>query len=331
MKEWFKLYSSCVLVNGAKENLIYDLERGDFFTIPHEINDVFKDVQNNDIDSLTSLYGKEILEFINQFIESEVGFLTDEPEVFPDISLRHSVPNVINNAIIELTSLDNYDYKNTINQIDELGCLGYQIRFLEAISINEVKKVLDCFKYTKSTFIEVIYPFNKKNDYSTFKNLFEIYSRLFVLKFFGTPDDIKLPNESDLHERMFFFNKNILNDTSEIISIENFIPKLSFFIESQKHNLGLNSKISITKEGKIKNYISHQKQYGSVDNINVSDVVKSKEFQKLWFVSNDKIKTCKDCQYRYSCISVSELDEIESGSYIKKEMCSFNPYANSWE
>lgn len=42
-----------------------------------------------------------------------------------------------------------------------------------------------------------------------------------------------------------------------------------------------------------------------------------------------EIEKCKDCQYRYQCISNSNIKEIEA-KYSKIDSCNFDPYQNVW-
>jgi len=52
--------------------------------------------------------------------------------------------------------------------------------------------------------------------------------------------------------------------------------------------------------------------------------------QEKRFISNDIIEKCKDCQYRYMCLSNSDIEE-KAGKFHKINSCTFNPYENKWE
>lgn len=57
--------------------------------------------------------------------------------------------------------------------------------------------------------------------------------------------------------------------------------------------------------------------------------LKDSNFKKLWYIYNDKIEKCKDCQFRYQCVSNSDIKE-ENGKYYKVDTCDYDPYQNIW-
>ena len=59
------------------------------------------------------------------------------------------------------------------------------------------------------------------------------------------------------------------------------------------------------------------------------EVVSKRNFQEKWFISNDNIVKCCDCQFRYSCVSNSDI-LTKKGKYYKKSTCKFNPSTNEW-
>ncbi len=61
----------------------------------------------------------------------------------------------------------------------------------------------------------------------------------------------------------------------------------------------------------------------------LSDILALKEFKQLWAINNDKIEKCKDCQFRYMCLSNSNI-ERKNDKYFKTDKCKFDPYENKW-
>ena len=86
----------------------------------------------------------------------------------------------------------------------------------------------------------------------------------------------------------------------------------------------------ITKNGAVKNYLNHKKEFGNVKNQKIKDIVNTDKFRQLWEISNDKIEKCKDCQFRYCCESNSDII-YKNKLLFKTNLCLFDPYINEWE
>ena len=113
----------------------------------------------------------------------------------------------------------------------------------------------------------------------------------------------------DKENRIFIVQQKLNENGVEIYSPNLFISNIPFFCEANLFNIGLNRKISIDFDGSIKNYISHKITFGNIKNTSLDKVLESEEFQKKWHISNDIIEKCKDCQYRYSCLSNSDVEK----------------------
>ena len=65
------------------------------------------------------------------------------------------------------------------------------------------------------------------------------------------------------------------------------------------------------KAGNIKNDLAFDESFGNFKTRSLHDLLTDESFKKLWYIPNDKIEKCKDCQYRYQCLSNSNIKEIE--------------------
>ncbi len=81
--------------------------------------------------------------------------------------------------------------------------------------------------------------------------------------------------------------------------------------------------------GNIKNYLTHTQTFGNVARDSIRDIVESPDFQEKWHISNDQIAKCRTCQFRYMCISNSDI-VFKDGKYYKVDDCSFDPLTNRW-
>jgi len=127
--------------------------------------------------------------------------------------------------------------------------------------------------------------------------------------------------EETKHKKIIKTNKKLVESTIAFYDVNDFEINIDTYSEALHYNIGLNKKVSITKEGFIKNYLSHNLDFGKVDDVNLIDVVKSNQFRLKWVIKNDDIEQCKDCIYRYCCLSCSDIS-LKDHKYFKVEYCN---------
>ena len=124
-------------------------------------------------------------------------------------------------------------------------------------------------------------------------------------------------------------NSDLSFDQKIKYSRDTFQVNISFFMEAQEHNTGLNKKVCVDELGNYKHDVSHKKTFGNQNNKSLDELLADDSFVNGWKISNDKIEKCKDCQFKYMCYSCSEVEERD-GKYYKVDDCNFDPYSNKW-
>lgn len=333
MGECFRLYASCIPVKGITSSLIIDLERRSFYEIENDLFDLIINLDGAQINTFKESFDFEenaINHFVNQFIQEELGFITNESESFPKLELVWKSPYKLENAVIEFFKSSTYLLQDVINQLDILACQAYQLHFDSIDDIKKLNHYLSFFDGTKSKYIEIIVPFSEKLNLTEIEKIIISYPRLRYVKLYKSPyDKIHSSNNESIKHKILFFKKDIMSDPNEIISLERFIKNKDVFCEAQNYNIGLNRKVTITSSGEIKNFLGHETIFGNVSSELIQDVIEDKLFQKKWLISNDEIEKCKDCMYRYSCLSNSDL-KYRDGIYHKVKTCNYNPNNNTW-
>ena len=110
-----------------------------------------------------------------------------------------------------------------------------------------------------------------------------------------------------------------------------FHANIPTFTESQQHNTCLNRKISIDKDGYIKNCPSMLHHFGHISETKLEDVIKNPEFTKYWNIKKDDISKCKDCEFRHICTDCRAYLENPEDLYSAPLKCGYNPYTCQWE
>lgn len=102
-------------------------------------------------------------------------------------------------------------------------------------------------------------------------------------------------------------------------------------IESINHNSCLNRKISIDKDGNIKNCPSMAESFGNIKDTTLEEALNKPGFKKYWNITKDQIEVCKDCEFRHICTDCRAYIEDPENQYSKPLKCGYNPYTNEWE
>jgi len=318
---YFLLYSDCIPVLGMSNSIIMDLQRIEYYDIPNliceililnrkkqysleKLKEIYKNKYDNGIDS-----------FFAYFVEKELGFFTDKPTLFPLIQLNYNSPFKILTGIISYdTSISLYNLKDALNQFSFLGCQSLQMRIYKKINISFLVDIMKSFIDNRINTIEMFL-----ENYN--------YSMLELTKLIECNIKIKLiihsHNENLNTQRIKFTTQKINHYPKEIISKKLFTCNTMFYIESYNFNIGLNRKICIDHRGNIKRFINHKKSFGNIINTKLLDVLESEKFKKIWTIKNDDIEICKKCQYRYMCLSNSDI-EHKNGKYYKINYCNID-------
>ena len=104
--------------------------------------------------------------------------------------------------------------------------------------------------------------------------------------------------------------------------------RIEVIAESFSRNNCLNQKLSIDKNGFIRNCPAMKEKYGKLEDLDVSEIktiMLGENFRKFWFLSKDKIKTCMDCEFRYIC-SDCRAHTLNDDQLEKPVHCKYNPY-----
>jgi SPASM domain peptide maturase of grasp-with-spasm system len=331
---YFLMYSNCIPVKGAKESIICDLQRNNIFEIPNLLFDIIDTNKGRSIEDLKRYYKNQYDEGIDSYFEvfekEEIGFFTDHPENFPELNLDWHEPKKIQSAIIEINHWDSYDVVGVFKQLLELDCTAIQLRILNYVKFDFIKEVILLTQQSKLKNIELFVPYNENYKLEDFENLIISNPRVQPIIFHSAKkNEIRSYDRLVLDKSLLYTTQTIHEKQKDIVDFKNFIITIRIFSEAQQYNIALNKKVCINTNGELKNYVDHKKSHGNVKHNAISDVVSTETFQEKWHISNDDIKKCRDCQFRYLCFYNSDVVKKDN-EWIKVDDCGFNPYENSW-
>lgn len=336
MNKKFYCFSSCIMVNGASQSIIYDIQRKSYEYIPNILYDIAHEFNGKMIQDVIDNYGVEnkdiIIEYFDFLLENEYIFFSDFGiESFPKMDLTWHSPFEISTLIIDISKETFPLLQKIYDEVEMLGCGAISFRFLDAeLFKSSFKEVLAIFSRSRCRSFEIFIPFDieKGEDYFneiTIKNnrIYSIHvydaieSKVIIL------DKIKTP--------LFYHTESLEPNTSHVVNVGNFVVNMQMFTESQQHNTFFNRKIYINGNGAIQNAPNCDKIFGSVQKDSLAEMLTNDDFTKYWNIKKDIIKVCKDCEYRHMCVDARKpLQKNTEGLWELEGICAYDPYETTW-
>jgi SPASM domain peptide maturase of grasp-with-spasm system len=334
---FFKLFSNCIPVKGSKRSTIIDLQKGNTHFIPNDLFEILIKSDKIEVNHIYCEYGIENEEILKDYFETlidlELGFYCSEKEIkfFPKISLDYQTPFKINNSIIEgLYEID--VYKNLITQLELLGCEYVELLLYYEIENSKLSLLLNLFEKSSIKYIGLILKFDETKDKDFIKSLTSKKLRVSKIILHSSTED-KILDHKDYNFAYINYSSKVIKDFNVcgIINVNYFSNKMNHFTESQNHNTCLNRKISIDKDGNIKNCPSMAESFGNIKDTTLEEALNKPGFKKYWNINKDQIEVCKDCEFRHICTDCRAYIEDPENQYSKPLKCGYNPYTNVWE
>ncbi len=334
---YFRVYASCLLVKGASRSIICDIQRSDYQLIPNSLYEILTKYPDNSVNEIKANYNHEfdntIDEYLAFLVEKEYAFWCEkeELELFPDIDLAWDNPAIISNAIIDVNQNSNHDFKNILDQFEQLGCKHFQLRAYDEKPLNYFEAIFQELEERAILSVEFIIKASKESNLNNLEVLTDKFPRIHNLIVHSASENTIAKVDSTKIGNIIFVSQSIDNEAHcGFISSDYFAINIQTFTESQKHNTCLNRKISIDVNGEIKNCPSMTKSYGNIRDTTLKEAIEKPGFKGMWFIHKDQIDVCKDCEFRHICTDCRAYIQAPNNIYSKPAKCSYDPYTATW-
>jgi SPASM domain peptide maturase of grasp-with-spasm system len=334
----FTLFACCIPVKGASRSLICDVQRQHFDFIPNALYQLLTDNRQDSLAHILEQYGADnaatILEYYTFLTDAEYGFWAspDELALFPPLSLDWKVPYTVTNSIIDWDENSHFDIKQVITQLDELGCAALQLRCYSQQPLSFFEDLLLFTKTSRIKAIDLVFPWFQGLTSMDLVTLAEQYLRINSIVVHSAPFIDYIDDVNNRLTRVVFTPEVV---TSEhhcgLVFADYFTLNMSVFTEAHHFNSCLNRKISIDKQGQIKNCPSMPQSFGDVAITRLQEVLEQPAFTRQWHITKDDIAVCKDCEFRYVCTDCRAYTQGFNNPLGKPAACSYNPYTATWE
>lgn len=337
MKQYFRLFSCCIPVRGARRATICDIQRSSFDFIPNELVSIVEMAKEMPFESVLAQFEDAddkatIQEYFDFLIEKEYGFWCDslaEVAQFPDLDLQWDYPAHISNAIIDVNEHSAHNWKEIFDQLEELGCKDLQIRSFceqDATFFQEITALLED-RRIKS--VQVLLKYNPQLSEQDYVQFCRDCYRIAQIVVWNYQEDKVVSAEIDATTEVIFTTQQITDATHcGIILPAYFTINIETFTESQKHNSCLNRKLSIDVKGDICNCPALPQRYGNIQDTTLKSAIEKVAFKDAWFINKDQIDTCKECEFRYIC---TDCRAFVANPLDKPVKCSYNPQTAKWD
>ena len=335
--KYLKMFSTCIVVKGYNRSLILDSQRNNYVAIPNNMQEVISCFNNKkSIRDVFTMYGNEnrdtISEYIDFLIKGEYGIMTEECEYdsMVDMLYDFEIASQISNCIVEISEVTILNLEKIISNLDQLNCKNVQFVSYESLSLNSLLHLINYTNNTNFQSIELILKYSQDTlDFVQFidKNNFRV-TELIIHSSLGRKQTF-----NKVSFDIVFVDNVISNFTNcGVISTKYFqdINKLKI-VESLNYNSCLYMKISIDKDGYIKNCPGFKEHYGNIRDYSLIEILRKEEFKKYWSVKKDVTNVCKDCEFRHICTDCRAYVENPDDIYSKPLKCGYNPYTNQWD
>lgn len=329
--KYLRLFSCCKVVVGYSRSIIIDLQRLKYDFIPNALSSILEECKIMPMDELKAQYTKEervhIEEYFTFLLNEEYGFVTSNPEEFPEISSEFDMPNIISNASI---SIDHDNISNLpllFEILDKLGCIALELRINCSLNLIEIFKKIELRK-TRLQHINIILRSKDNLLNSSLEDLLDI-PQIKSIYIYNASVHKKVFNKFKTKVVYYIISEN--TQSCGKIRPENFIPSIKVFNESVNFNSCLNKKISFDLNGNVKNCNFSNTIHGNIFKTDISEIIEKKEFKEYWNITKDDIDICKDCEFRYICIDCRVFISKGNNLFSKPLNCKYNPYIAKWE
>lgn len=331
---YFRFWANCILVKGYKRGMIIDLQRGRSVFVSKLFCETYEKHKNDTVNIIPhdKSFANKLgyLKMLDYFIKNDFGILTNDINTLPDLSMEYDSPFWVTNLILETDSdRDPETMFSIIEKATNGQVQAIQINDFGHITLAQLKQINAIVSGTSLQCIN-IYTFYNRSYSIRQLDFLRVNNRFRNLTFMGSPQKRSF-EDSELELSRIQYIKDIIDyNNCGNVRKDLFVFNQPFFIEAHSCNTCLNRKISIDRNGVIRNCPLMERSFGNIKDYSIKEIVHLPGFKDLWNNSKDQIDICKDCEFRYLCTDCRHFIKDKNNIHSQPSKCKYNPYIGKW-
>jgi SPASM domain peptide maturase of grasp-with-spasm system len=330
---FISLLPSTIITEGANRSCLIDVEKSFYCVIPNSLANLFYESKKFCKEEVVSNLDTESIEVLEEYIDflakNNLTFEShsDDIEFIYYENQKGIVPHEIQTAII-----DGFYESDLVTKITYFNILPQylQLRVYDSLNLISLHNILDCISLKGIINVELVLKYDVTLNISDLIETLNIYKNISRIILYNFVENKVLFKKNIIGLKTNIFNQKSCGNISEKL----FMPNIQTITSSQKHNSCLHKKISIDKDGNIKNCPSMPQSYGNIKDTTLEEALNHPDFKKYWNVNKDMIAVCKDCEFRHICTdcrAYTERTHFDGEIDLSKPLkCGYNPYTNEW-
>lgn len=338
LSSYFILSSSCAMTKGYRRTLIQDFIRNYADFVSNDYYELSMLLDRHKVCEIMEMVDEKshahFFEFLDFMLKKEYSFLTEDISLFPPISTKlDDSSQQITDAIIEIDEehSDMVTVKNFLGELNSVRCKDIQIRLFSFSGFSSLNKIAELVQNYELNYVEIhidnssIITYEEcckiLFEYAQISNIFLYNAPIYSAKDYyerGEGNvDIQLGSVIYIGDKLDSGKCGIINKYCQVYG------NRSFFTMSKDYNSCLFKKVSLDRNGMVKNCPSLPETYDL--SLGLSNIIESLDFRKYWNIKKDDIEVCKDCEFRYNCLDC-RAHTLDRNTYSKPASCKYNPY-----
>ncbi|WP_077919561.1 hypothetical protein [Spirosoma sp. 209] len=308
---YFLLYAHNIPVRGKERAALYNLQAGHILCIPLVLTDLIEAMRTAPVETVRQQFAPtrpELFDaYLNFLLRNDLGFYTDEPTLFPPLSLQWDTPHHIQTAVLDL-DFDQYDPVAVLDQLDGLQCRHVEYRLQTGRgTARQLEALMEANQGRgfRSVSLLIDYQTALGQPPQWVHRLYEACPKIEFMLVYNAP----YAGKSRTHPAHIQFIQDDIRSASYRASAtrRRHIVNVGYFTEAQQFNPYYNRRVCISQAGEIKNCLQHRRSFGSVLTDRIDAVVSRADFRELWLASPDRVAGLRDSELRYCLFMPHEL------------------------
>lgn len=335
---FFIVSSSCALTKGASRTLIQDFQRSNADYVPNDYHDLCSLLNRHKISDIAGMVESNSLadyyKFVDFMIEREYAFVSDNPQMFPEISKDScDDENNIYDAIIDIDENDIKTEKMEVflTDLKKLHCTDLQVRVYNHSDMGILHHVLNRICNHVFLYVELHIDSPRHVTFEDCCNIILNYApitNIFLYKSSSNTSRNYNENTEGCYPlkmgTVHYATAELNNANCGCVSDYSKTYRNAWFYKmSQAHNSCLYKKVALDKHGNVRNCPSMHEKYDLSEGLET--ITSSPAFRKYWDITKKDVEGCKDCEFRFNCLDCRAHTK-GNGLFNKPVTCKYNPF-----